>query len=282
MMFTVAGREAYAYSGGKPFDATLPCIVFVHGALNDHSVWTLLARWFAHHGHAVLALDLPGHGRSTGAPAPSVQAAAQWLLALLDAAGVARAAVVGHSLGSLIALEAAAQAPGRITQLVMIGTAYPMKVGAALLDTARARPLAAIDMVNAFSLSSLACKPSFPGPGMWLHGSQRALMRRTLAGASGLEAGVGANLLEHDLRLCDRYAGGLEAAARVRCPAHVVLGRDDRMTSPKAARDIAAALHARVTLLAGGHSLMAEAPDALLAALRAALADAATTAAQAS
>ena len=103
---------AYAYTGGKPFDAALPCIVFIHGALHDHSVWTLLARWFAHHGHCVLAVDQPGHGRSTGAPLASVEATADWVLALLDAAGVRRAALVGHSMGSLIALEAAARGCG--------------------------------------------------------------------------------------------------------------------------------------------------------------------------
>jgi pimeloyl-ACP methyl ester carboxylesterase len=87
--------------------------VFVHGALHDHSVWTLLARWFAHHGHGVLAVDLPAHGGSEGPPCTDVEAGADWLLALLDAAGVRRAALAGHSMGSLIALEAAARAPER-------------------------------------------------------------------------------------------------------------------------------------------------------------------------
>ena len=76
MELTIDGRKSYAYSGGKAFDASLPCVVFIHGALNDHSVWTLLARWFAHHGHAVLALDLPGHGRSAGPPLADAQALA--------------------------------------------------------------------------------------------------------------------------------------------------------------------------------------------------------------
>jgi len=142
MKLVVDGREAYAYTGGKPFDPALPCVVFVHGALNDHSVWTLLARWFAHHGHSVLALDLPGHSRSEGPALASVEEMALWLLRVLDAAGVAQAALVGHSMGSLVALEAAARAPGRITRLVMVGTAYPMKVSDALLGTARERPLA--------------------------------------------------------------------------------------------------------------------------------------------
>ena len=260
-----ANAKAYAYTGGKPFDAALPCIVFIHGALHDHSVWTLLARWFAHHGHSVLAVDQPGHGRSTGAPLPSVEALADWVLALLDAAGVARAALVGHSMGSLIALEAAARAPGRASQLVMVGTAYPMKVSDALLGTALDAPLKAIDMVNAYSHSGMAAKPSHPGPGSWLHGANRALMRRVQAGQTAV------NLFHHDFGVCDRYAGGLQAAAKVQCPVSLILGKHDQMTSPRQSRDLAQALKARVHTLDAGHALMTEAPDAVLSALRLAL-----------
>jgi pimeloyl-ACP methyl ester carboxylesterase len=266
MKLVVDGREAYAYTGGKPFDPALPCVVFIHGALHDHSVWTLLARWFAHHGHAVLAVDQPGHGRSGGAPLPSVEALADWTLALLEAAGVRQAALVGHSMGSLIALEAAARAPQRVSRLVMVGTAYPMKVSDTLLGTARDAPLKAIDMVNAFSHSTLAAKPAYPGPGAWLHGANRALMRRLQAGQPDT------NLFEHDFRVCDAYANGLQAAARVQCPTTLVLGERDQMTAPKAARELAAALKAKVLTLPAGHSLMQEAPDGVLNALKAALA----------
>jgi pimeloyl-ACP methyl ester carboxylesterase len=259
-------RPTYAYTGGKAFDPALPCVVFVHGALNDHSVWTLLARWFAHHGHGVLAVDLPGHGRSAGAPLARIEALADWLLAALDAAGVAQAALVGHSMGSLIALEAAARAPTRATRLVMVGTAYPMKVSQALLETARDAPWAAIDRVNAFSHAGVAAKPSYPGPGSWLLGGDRALMRRTQAGQPTL------NLFHHDFGVCDAYAGGLQAAAGVQCPASMILGQHDQMTAPRQARALAEALEARVHTVAAGHTLMAEAPDAVLAALRIALA----------
>jgi len=269
MKLLVDGREAYAYTGGVGFDPALPCVAFVHGALHDHSVWTLLARWFAHHGWSVLAVDLPGHGRSAGPPLPDVESHADWLLALLAATGVEQAALAGHSMGSLIALEAAARAPQRVTRLAMIGTAYPMNVSDALLTAARETPLRAIDQVNAFSISTLAAKPSFPGPGLWLHGSNRALMRRTHALA---ERRDGINLFIHDFGVCDRYANGLQAAALVRCAVSFILGARDQMTTPKTSGAIAAALKARIVTLPCGHSLMAEAPDGVLQALRDALA----------
>ena len=269
MKLQVKGHSAYAYTGGKPFDHTLPCLVLVHGALHDHSGFTLLARWFAHHGHCVLAVNLPGHGQSEGPPAASVEDAAEWLWALLDAAGVQRAALAGHSLGSLMALQAAASQPQRASHLVMIGTAVPMPVGEALLRTAREAPLKAIDMVNAFSISSTATKPGFPGPGNWLHGGNRALMRRMQAQAQRL---LGINLFEHDFAMCNRYQGGMDAAARVTCPSTLIVGARDQMTLPKAAQPVATVLKAAVEVLPSGHHLMAEVPDALLSAMRAALA----------
>ena len=258
--------SAYAYTGGKAFDTQLPCVVFIHGALHDHSVWTLLARWFANHGRSVLAVDQPGHGRSGGAPLASVEALADWTLALLDAAGVKRAALAGHSMGSLIALEAAARAPQRICHLCMIGTAYPMKVSEALLTTARDDPHRAIDMVTAFSHSTSAPKPSYPGPGAWVPGGFRALMRRTQAGQQAT------NLFHHDFTLCDRYANGMQAAAKLACPASLVLGERDQMTTPRQTREIALALKAKLLMVPAGHDLMAEAPEEVLAALRQVLA----------
>ena len=261
MKFDVQGRAAYAYTGGRPWADGERCVAFVHGALNDHSVWTLLARWYAHHGYRVLAVDLPGHGRSDGPPLASVEALADWLLALLDAAGVARAHLVGHSMGSLVALEAAARAPERADGLVMVGTAVPMKVSDALLATARDDPARAIAMVNAFSHSGFAAKPSYPGPGAWLHGGASALMHRIQAGHDG-------NLFEQDFRVCDAYAGGLEAAARVTCKATLILGTRDVMTPAKATRELASVLRATVERIVSGHALMQEAPDAVLNAMR--------------
>ena len=123
MYLTVHAAATYCYTGGKAFEAAKPTVVLVHGVLNDHSVWILQSRYLAHHGFNVLAVDLPGHCRSQGEAAASVEAAADFIAALLDSAGVQQAALVGHSWGSLIALEAAARLGPRISHLALIGTA---------------------------------------------------------------------------------------------------------------------------------------------------------------
>ena len=134
MYLTVHNAQTYCYTGGKPLDAAKPTVVFIHGVLNDHSVWILQSRYLANHGYNVLAVDLPGHCRSAGEAPSTVEEAADFIAALLDAAGVERAALVGHSWGSLIALEAAARLKERITRLVLVGTAFPMYVSPALIE----------------------------------------------------------------------------------------------------------------------------------------------------
>ena len=262
MKLSVHGKEVYAYTGGKAFDAKLPCVVYIHGAVNDHGVLTLLARWFAHHGHSVLALDLPGHMRSAGPALTCVEDMADWLLAVMTAAGVPRAALVGHSMGSLVALEAAARAPQRVSHLAMLGTCVPMPVPQALLDLSLSKLPAAIDRVVGFSFSTLAAKPSYPGPGVWLRGAGRSLMHQVIAHQQD------SRLFHTDFSACNNYTHGLEAALQVPCPAGVVLGQFDQMTSPKAATEVAQRLKAAVHTVPAGHFLMQEMPDPVLNALR--------------
>ena len=263
MFFTVDGARTFCYTGGKPFDPEKPTLVFLHGVLNDHSVWILQTRYFAHHGWNVLAPDLPGHCKSQGEAPKSVEEAAGFVLALLDAAGVRKVALVGHSFGSLIALEAAARAPERVTHLALVGTAFPMKVSAALLENSLHQPMKAIDLVNVFSHSMMAPPPSALGPGTWLYGGSRALMKRVLASNPRV------NVFHRGFAACDDYAGGEAAMAQVQCPVLFVLGKADAMTPPKAAQPLQQkAPNARTVLVDAGHQMMTEAPDAVLFALR--------------
>ena len=259
MQLSVNGTDTFVATGGRSFDATLPTIVLLHGAGFDHTTWALHSRWFAHHGHGVLAPDLPSHGRSSGAPLANIAAMADWTAALLDAAGAATAGLVGHSMGSLIALETAARHPTKVSALSLIGTAATMTVGPDLLKAAEANDHSAIDMVSIWGLGFRAELGGSLAPGLWMHGGAERVLEQCRPG-----------VLFNDLSACNAYDSALAAAAKVTVPTTVILGERDMMTPARAGKALAAALpHSRTVVLRGaGHMMMAERPDELLAALQ--------------
>ena len=259
MQLSVNGNDVFVATGGRPFDPALPAVVMIHGAGFDHSSWALHSRWFAHHGYSVLAPDLPGHGRSAGKPLPTIADMADWIAALLDAAKAPKAKLVGHSMGSLIALETAARHPARVSGLSLIGTAATMTVGPDLLKAAEANDPAAIDMVSIWGLGAKAELGGSLAPGLWMHsGAQRVLQR--------CRPGV----LYNDLAACNSYQNALAAAAGITVPTTIIVGERDLMTPAKAGKALAAAVpNARTVVLPGaGHTMMAECPDQLLEALK--------------
>ena len=267
MELLVNDHPTYCYTGGKIFNAAQPTVIFIHGVLNDHSVWSLQSRYLAHHGWNVLAVDLPGHCRSSGEAPSSVEEAADFIAALLDAAGAQRAALVGHSWGSLIALEAASRLKERISHLVLVGTAFPMKVSPALLDASLNEPMKALTLVNIFSRSTLAPRPSALGPGTWVYGASMALGRRVLASNTKV------NVFHRGFKACDSYVNGEAAIQAISCPVLFVLGAQDQMTQPRAAQGLIAIARkagktVQVTSLQVGHHQMTEAPDETLFAIR--------------
>ncbi len=259
MQLAVKGVDTFVATGGRPFDASLPAVVLLHGAGFDHSTWALHSRWFAHHGFSVLAPDLPGHGRSGGKALPTIADMADWTAALLDAAGATKARLVGHSMGSLIALETAARHPDKVSGLSLIGTAATMTVGPDLLKAAEANDAAAIDMVSIWGLGFKAELGGSLAPGLWMHQGAERVLERCAPG-----------VLHNDLAACNSYQNALIAAAQVKVPVTVILGERDMMTPAKAGKTLAAAIpNARTVVLPGaGHMMMVEQPDELLAALR--------------
>jgi pimeloyl-ACP methyl ester carboxylesterase len=264
MDFSIGGRRAYAYTGNRALRPEQPTLAFIHGAANDHSVWSLQSRWFAHHGCNVLAFDLPGHGRTPGPALASVGAIADWVLAALDTLGIDRARLVGHSMGSLVALEAAARAPQRIDRLALVGCAVPMAVADPLLAAAKDDTALAIDLITGWSHTPSGLLSGGAVPGLWLPGVNRALMARAAPG-----------VLHRDLLNCREYINGLAAAQAVACPTLLVIGERDLMTPRKSVLALQAELaDVRETLIAGaGHAMMSERADAVLDALRGFLLD---------
>lgn len=259
MHLVVNGIRTYAATGGRDFDAALPLVVFLHGAGLDHTVWALLARWFAHRGSSVLAPDLPGHGRSGGEPLGSIAAMADWTAALIEAVGANKATIIGHSMGSLVALETAARHPQKICAIGLIATAAAMPVSRDLLAAAEANDHAAVDMVSIWGEGFRASIGGSLAPGMWMLGGSARLLERERPG-----------ILFKDLAACDNYRNALSAAEQIRVPATIVLGERDLMTPAKSGAELAAALpNAHVVVLKGaGHMLMSERPDEVLQAVR--------------
>jgi pimeloyl-ACP methyl ester carboxylesterase len=259
MDVSVNGQQAFVATGGRDFDSQLPAVVLIHGAGFDHSAWALHSRWFAHHGFSVLAPDLPGHGRSAGPALRSIAEMADWIAALLTAVSAAKARLIGHSMGSLIALETAARHGEKVSALGLIGTAATMTVGPDLLKAAEANDPAAIDMVSIWGLGYAAELGGSLAPGLWMHGGAQRVLQHCASG-----------VLHSDLDACNAYSGALAAAAKVAVPTTVILGERDMMTPAKAGKALAAAIAgARTVVLPGaGHMLMAERPDELLAAIR--------------
>lgn len=257
MIIAADGIKATAHTGGRAFVAADPTIVFLHGAGMDHSVWGGLPRWFAARGRSVLALDLPGHGRSPGAPFATIAENAEWLVASLRRLGLARAALVGHSMGSAIALEAAARAPDGVNAVALFGAALKMPVHPAMLASAKGDGITAIAMMLKFGFAPAAQMGAAPFPGLSLVGLGRRVLEAARPG-----------VLAADLKACDAWDGE-PAAEALRRFCTVVIGEKDRMTPPGAGHALAARIDgAQIAGLDGvGHMAPMEAPEACRKAL---------------
>ena len=255
MLLKVHGQAVFAATGGRAPTPARPAVLFVHGAGQDHSIWALAIRHFARRARNVLAVDLPGHGRSGGTPLQTVEELADWLIAVLDAAGMGQAAIAGHSLGSLAALAAAARHPARVRAIALVGTALPMTVSERLLEAAQHNRHEAIEMLAKWGFSEAIREDGTPAPANPLREAGQRLLEQARPG-----------VIYADLRACNDYTAGLEHAAAVRCPALLILGECDRLTPPRAVGQLAATLpDAETVILAGaGHAMLAEQPGPVL------------------
>ena len=260
MQLTVNGHTVFATTGGTDFDPAKPAIVFLHGAGFDRTAWRLQTRWFAHHGRSVLAIDFPAHGRSEGPPLESIPAMAEWTAALIEAAGLKSAALVGHSMGGLVAIETAARFGDRVRALGLCGVAAEMPVHPEMLESAKANTLKVQELMTFWGIGTALHKGGMVSPGLWLR-------RESLAVLSANRPGV----IHSDLVACNAYKDAVARAAAIKCPTVLVLGEGDLMTPPTKAKPLAGAIVGSRTVIIpnSGHLMLVERPDETLEALKA-------------
>lgn len=288
MVLEIDGHHAFVAASETPPNDYLPHLIFVHGAQNDHRVWQAQQQWFSQRGFASFAADLPGHGTSAGAPLASIESMGQWLGKLLTAISPVDAGaeyrpgtadplrrrdavlretpasppsivLIGHSMGSLAALECAASTQVNIAALILVGTAFPMRVSPALLEQTRTDEAAAIGQIVQWSHA----------PNLSDASSDEIRARSERLGAThALMSAQAKGLLNNDLSACNSYLSGLEAATKITCPCLVVSGSKDQMTAPKYSVKLQEALRASSTTIDGaGHAMMSEQSDALCEAI---------------
>lgn len=225
--------------------STTPPLVLIHGAGGNRLQWPSALRRLG--GVGVLAPDLPGHDRSPGPACDRVDAYADVVIALLDALGIERADLLGHSMGGAVALTVALNAPERVRGLVLVGTGARLAVSPDLLDAPL--PEAARRLV-AWS---------------WGPGANPLLQQKHLQALLALPEGT----LNADLHACNRF-DIRERLPEITAPTLVVAGAHDRMTPPRYSTYLESHLpHTQAVTLDSGHMLMLEQPEALSAAVSA-------------
>lgn len=262
-------QAIFVGTGGVPWRQGQPTLVMQHGSALDRTVWVLHGRYFARHGYNVVIPDLPGHGASEGQALESIEANADWLNGLVEhltqthPLTTTELVYCGHSMGSLITLEAASRQPTNIAKLILLGAAVPMAVGDALLDAARDNDHAAIEMINMFGHAFGSRIGNNPVSGISAYNTMEALLERA-------EDGV----LFADMNACNEYKNGEQAAKLLAgtVASTVISGDADRMTPTKLGHKLSQTLEGQFTLLTEcGHMMMSEQPEATLQALKQAL-----------
>jgi pimeloyl-ACP methyl ester carboxylesterase len=243
MGLTTAG--GIALEAHAPPDAAGAPLLLVHGAGGTHATWPETLRRLP--GRRVLAVDLPGHGASPPPGEHAVPAYARRLVELLDALGIERAAVGGHSMGGAIALTLALESPSRVAGLLLVATGARLRIAPPVLE-ASAHPARAREVADTIASVSFGA------------GAPRDLRARYADGIAAVAPGV----LHGDFTACDSF-DVMARLAEVRAPSRLVVGEEDRLTPPKYAAFLRAGLPGEglLTVPGAGHMVTWEAPDAV-------------------
>jgi pimeloyl-ACP methyl ester carboxylesterase len=251
MNIKVNGKKTFVATGGQVFDNNKPTVVLIHGSSLDHRCWALQSRWFAFHGYSVFAPDLPGHSLSEGEPLESIEEMGKWLVDALDSVNVSSVHLIGHSMGFLVALEAANILDGRLKTITAVASALSIPVNDELIATAESSSSTAAGLMLKWGFGPNAQIGISAVPGMQPIAIGRQIMSD--------------NPLAIDLAACQYYTDGRLKAEKLNCPANVIIASEDKMTPSKFGIELASILNANVTKISdSGHMLPMESPKRTL------------------
>lgn len=243
------------YAESTTADSHRPAVVLVHGAGYDHRCWPLEIRRLT--GWRVLAVDLPGHGRSINRPRQSVAAYARDLADFLGELGLFRVVLVGHSLGAAVVLQLALEQPDLLAGLGLISASAHLSPPPSLVDYF-SNPLTI--QLGILLFQQWAFSPQ-------THPSEVEAAVEPLRGARPATLAGDWQAFAHF-----ELEGSL---SQIAAPAWVSVGGDDRLAPLPCAHFLSVHLPvARLQVIANaGHMLPVEQPAALTAGLRTFLAD---------
>ncbi|MBC7233121.1 MAG: alpha/beta fold hydrolase [Chloroflexi bacterium] len=252
MPYIMVGEERIFYTYHRGADPQSPAMLLVHGAGGNHQYWGFAIRHLKE--AAVYALDLPGHGRSNGSGRANIADYADFLARFMDALGLVKAIVAGHSMGGAIAMTMALRHPDRVAGLVLVGTGARLRVLPAILEGTLHDFERTIAMICEYAYSPNA-------PEELVHQGQRQMLR------------VAPQVIHGDFAACNAF-DVMERLGEIHCPTLIICGSEDKLTPPKYAAFLAEHIAgAELTLIEGaGHMVMMEKPDLVASAIASALA----------
>jgi pimeloyl-ACP methyl ester carboxylesterase len=238
-MPTAAGIYYAEFDGGQKDQ---PAVVLIHGAGSNHLVWPAELRRLS--GHRVLAVDLPGHGKSSGTAFHSIRAYSNQMIDFLSALGLYQAVFVGHSMGGAIALDLAVHHPTHVAGMGLISTGAYMGVDPLFMEHL-SNPVTISTAVHMFGKRAFGpqCSPQ--------------MVERSLK----LLKETRPSVLCSDWRACADF-DLREGVSRVEAPAWVIVGGEDKITPLAYANFLAGSLPAaRLQIIPGaGHMVFLEHP----------------------
>ena len=259
MIITINNVDTFIATSGKQFDPEKNTMVFIHGSAMDHTLWALFNRYFTSIGNNVLAIDLPGHGRSHGEPLNQISDLSDWLAQLFKELKLKQAIVVGHSMGALIAYDFAARHKQHCQGVVLLGFCLPMPVNQALLDLSKANDHRAFEMIVDFGYAANSKIGAAQSPGLWMTQTGMRLMEHSNDG-----------VLFSDFTACNTYTPDDSLAGEIDCPVLFIAGNEDKMTPARGLDAWTGRIkNTQVEIILGcGHMMTIEKPNQVIRALK--------------